>query len=342
MSSFKYHDRNKVLDDPVTFPGPRQGGPPPPPAGPGGNLVDALGNALRSVFPFSGIDVGRALQVRRPPARYPVGGQTVTITANATTIAAHVVGPNDGMTNILEWTSGDPERCARGMLSLVPGPPGQHVGDPFSAVWCLITMGSKRGKIAWWQLAPALVPIEGTYLRVDAIFARCPNFLAVVDAGNLNAGQTPPAPIIPQWNFAHSGQITANFFDDFSERYPSPAIIGTPQQPASLVTIGSFGTPQWEQPVILTSVELTNTNASDVYIAFSDGTGVNTSTVIVNGIVKVPAGASVAVGQELLGSYGCGVCMFGVTTAGQPPYTNDTNDANVFATMRGICLQNGS
>lgn len=341
MSSFKGHDRNKVNDDPIEFRGPRVGGPQPfAPGAP--SIGDGLVAALRSLFPFSGIDTGRALQVRPPPAHYPVGGQTVTITANATTVAAHVVGPNDGLTNILQWTSGDPNRSVRGMLSLVPGPPGQHVGDPFSAVWCLITMGTLRGKVSWWELAPALVPVEGTYLRVDAIFARCPKFIAVIDAGNLNAGQTPPGPIIPQWNFPHTATITANFFDEFSERYPSPSIIGTPQQPASLVTIGSFGTPQWQQPVILTSVELTNSNASDVYIGFSDGTGVNLSTVIVNGIIKVPAGSSVAVGQELLGSYGVGVCMFGVTTPGQPPYTNDTNDANVFATMRGISLQNGN
>ena len=346
--SFRGHDRNKVLDDPIVLRPPLASGtlvatsapqaatpavPTPEPKS-GGALA-----WLRELV--TGVGDSRALRVRGVPASYPVGGQSVTVSATVTTTPTHVVGPNDTLTNVLQWSAPD-GKSVRGVLTLVPSAPAQHVGDPPSAIWCLITMGSPRGKIAWWELAPAIVPVEGTYLRVDAIYARVPKYLGVTTAGNLNEGNAAAAPIVPQWNFAHSSQITVNFFDEFADRYPGVSIVGTPQQPAQLVTSGSFGAPQWQNPVILHSIEFSNSNTADVWIGWADTTAPNLNTVVVNGIVKVPAGQSVAIGQGLLGSFGVGLSLFGVTAPGQPPYTNDTNDQNVFATIRGLSLQTGT
>jgi hypothetical protein len=307
--------RNNV-DDPILHAPLRTGAPAKPAGG-----ANAFG-------PQSGAPV----LVARDPGDYPVGGQAVTVSAqvNAT---QHPWTSADAMTTVLQWQAKD-GNSRRGFVTLVPSNPKRAMADRINvAAWCRITMGSARGSISFWAMAPAIVPVQGTYLRVDALLARAGNQLAY--GGTLPSG--PIIPVIPAVPL--SWDLSANFFDEDSDRFPDPTILGP-----SLVPCTQAAAAQWDAPAIIDSIELTNTNAAaGVYIVIGDST-ITTGPAFVPGedvgIVFVPAGSTVSVGRELLGSFSNGVTLFGTTTF-SGAFTDDPNDANVFATIRGLYLQPG-
>lgn len=307
------------IDDPVLHPELRKPTAPGAPIAPGGG-----GSALAPTSSASPILVARS------PGNYPVGGQSVAIT-NPANPTAHFVTSSDSLTNVLQWNSSD-GNSRRGFVTLVTSNLVRASTDHLNAaVWVRITMGSPRGSITFWQMAPAIVPVQGTYLRCDALIASAGNQLAY-------GGTLPSAPVIPVLNGPYSWNLSANFFDEDADLYPGPSVLGP-----SLQVCDQANAPQWEAPAIIDSIELVNTNATaGVFIVVADTTApVTLLPGEDSGVVFVPAQSTVSVGRNLLGSFSSGVALFGTTTF-TGTFTDDPNGANVFATIRGIFLQPGS
>lgn len=290
-------------------------------------LVPAL---RRPPDPTSPIALGATQTISRSAlavGEYAIGGQVITLTNPGAGVA-----PSQ---TILNWTS--PDGVARkGTIILACLAPA--LVTPFispriwPAYYCLVTVGNARGSHTFWAIAPAIIPVEATYVRVDAQLAPAGGQISTA-----NGETTFGAP--PAFTFAQkfSGQIKASFFDNHVDNQWRDIQLGASGQQASNVNLGiRFG-----GPAIVTSIVLNNNNATaGVWMEVVDTQNTQDSDAsLVAQVVWVPAKASVSIGGGLLGSFSNCVCVQGRSSpdgsTGHNP-AEDGNDANVFCTVRGI------
>jgi|SRR5579859_5107333 len=274
-----------------------------------------------------------------PVGEYPVGGQVLSISNK----------PGLGtpqLTTLMQWSS--PDGVARkGTVALACNVPA--LVTPFlafgqaPAVYCLVTVGSARGKIAFWQVAPALVPVEATYVRVDAMLAPAGGLIGFLGGGG-GDGQTafakPPPFTVAQ---VYTCNVQAQFFDNKAPgEWPTIQLGPSMQQASTATNLGLL----YGYPAIVKSAVFNNNNATsavwmvlaDTYKTQGGGVGTPLNLSYAKLIVNVPAQASISIGEDLLGSFTNGVAAVGVTSPDGSQgraWTEDNNDANVFVTLRG-------
>lgn len=212
-------------------------------------------------------------------------------------------------------------------------------GSPTSqlALYCKVTVGSDRGAVSQWIAAPCVFPAEGQFVKVEAMISgSAPSVMADVRVLPKGAILGTPYPGTSVWTV----QATALVVDGWTDEGPS--ILLAKSIPCGSVAQGTAGN-FVDGPVIVDSISFSNTNASaGVLMAVCDtgpgGAFVPEFQVIT---VYVPAQTTVSVGRDLLGTFGNGVNMIGIVAPPSIVNAEDTNGANVYATVRGRYLLAG-
>jgi len=278
-----------------------------------------------------------------PIGDYPVGGQSSLLSNPARAGGAQ---PK----TILQWSS--PEGIARkGTIALMCSAPSlvAPLVTPrqWPSIYCLVTVGNARGKFTFWQVAPALVPVEATYVSVDAILAPGCGMIGPQGGQTNGSSFAQPPPFVSAQVF--QATVLAQFFDNVAPKAWPTILLGPSMQQASSATdLGKM----FSWPAIVKSAVFANANAAaGIWMVLCDcfsaqgGVGKNLNLGQANVIVFVPAQASVSIGEDMLGSFSNGVVAVGVTSpAGSQgtAWTEDANDANVFVTLRGQQLNFGT
>jgi hypothetical protein len=284
----------------------------------------------------SGTPVPPIQRVALAMGDYPVGGDIVTLTNPGLGVAS--------AQRLLYWSS--PDGIARkGTLILECTSPRRRGEIPgqYPSVYCLVTVGTARGKTSFWQIAPALVPVEATYVSVDAQLAPGCGMIGLQGAPPSPQAFAQPPPFTSAEQFYATA--TAQFLDNASPNQWPTIQLGPSMQSAQS---GTNNAVMFSWPAIVRSAVFSNNNATaGVWMVIADAaiSLAWANLAFVNATVFVPAKASVSLGEELLGSFSNGVMSFGVTSPdgsqGQT-FTEDTNDANVFLTLRGQQLNFGT
>lgn len=265
------------------------------------------------------------------PGNYPVGGGPVTVPVTTAFIGAT---PQllTNLVNILQWSSNDGS-SRRGVVTLTTTPVAiGGVAQDNAAVACRITMGSPRGAVTFWEMAPAIVPVQGTYVRVDAGISFAPLRILSSIGGPQAVTRA-----------GMSAQVAANWYDAADASFwPQPALLNNSNILIGPAVCDSVHAPQFKGPVILTSLLLSNNNpTAGVWIAIGDSITAMPPGGQWKSVVMVNPMQTLSVGRALLGSFGCGVGLVGYTDP-KGAAAEDPNDVNVVAQMYGIWPQFGT
>jgi hypothetical protein len=256
------------------------------------------------------------IPIVRVPSKNPIAGpQTVTSDGSNLAQLAYYTSP-DGvprkMTLLVTVNTG---------ISLTSG------GGVATAVglYVKVSYGMDRGNVVQWIAAPCVFPIEGSWVKVEAIVGKAPFRLQ-------NSGAKIGTPPLPPGPATYSTQATALLVDGWTDVGPSIVIAQSTACNAVLAT----------GPMLVDSVAFTNTDATNTVLMFISDTTIPTQALLsVNALTQlyVPPKATVSVGPELLGAMSNACYAVGVTSP-----TSGTIDAlgtGIYAIVRGRYLLPG-
>jgi hypothetical protein len=275
------------------------------------------------------------------PSKTPVGGVMLPMPPNGL-----------GVVQLAQWES--PDGMPRRVTVYAYSPfPSFTFGSVNYGVAVRLSQGGARGGVSSWHGCPCMISAVGTRITVDAMCCTLPfNFgfrsLGASGFGSRSEGSNGPTPVPPATTDLFFS-ATAVILDGEIEEPPGEDI--TNNELATWVgQTYTNGVPdphkgsQAEGPCVVTACTITNTSASNVLMAIFDSKFIPSATIPWEaiGFVMVPAGSSVGVGRDLLGSFFQAFNCVGVTAASAlagAPYTVDANTSSCLVDVRGYYLK---
>jgi hypothetical protein len=197
-------------------------------------------------------------------------------------------------------------------------PPGNTSFSTVQGVYTKITYGTQRGRAVQIVGSPCMFPIEGSYVKVEAMIGDLPYQLGLAGAVSVSSFSS-------QFQCSVTAMVIDGWTDD------GPAILFARDAPCGNVFVPQVGLGGVAHglPAIIDLICLSNTNATGtLQMRIAD------SIVGANGFsVFVDAQTSTTVTRDMLGPFFSGVSIESVT--------GDSTDQNVLATVWGRYLLQG-